>query len=201
MSRRLGVEATIEGEDLTEKIVDAVFHVLRHRGRRVELNRTRRERSNVAADVFRDEHRRRVAVDAAEEVHAIVGSLHAERLQTRQTLLGNAIHIADLRLDLLGKRDLDSYGDFPGKRTAIRSSAEQQRDRSRGEATPQFDGHHRGVPKPYNEGGFGSKRLMEEVMQVPRTRSTSIPSPMWMVSVEEELAEWKERAIQLIKSV
>ena len=37
------------------------------------------------------------------------------------------------------------------------------------------------------------KRLMEEVMQVPRTRSTSIPSPMWMVRVEEALAEWKER--------
>ena len=38
-------------------------------------------------------------------------------------------------------------------------------------------------------------------MQVPRTRSTSIPSPMWMVSVEEALAEWKERAMQLMKSV
>lgn len=40
-SRWLGVVATIEGKDLTEQIVDAVFHIVGHRRRRVELERTR----------------------------------------------------------------------------------------------------------------------------------------------------------------
>lgn len=60
----------------------------------------RTERFYVAAHVLRDEHRRRVAVDATEEIHAVVRSGHAERLQTRQTLLRNPIDVADLRLDL-----------------------------------------------------------------------------------------------------
>ena len=120
------VEATVEGDDLAEEIIDAVFHVVGHRGRRVQLRVKKANQRHVAADVLRDENGGRVAVDSAQEVHTIVGSFHAEGLQTRQSLLRSQIDIGDLRLDLQVIRFVLSHGNRPGERPSVRSRTQQQ---------------------------------------------------------------------------